>query len=93
MIDESRVDCVRARFGVDGTILMVWPPSRDAGRAEDVSSERCIRARLAGAVFSNLSGRAGTLGICSTVVSSFSSSFALDCVLFKVFFAGVTRPG
>jgi hypothetical protein len=77
-MDEDRVDCVRARFGVDGTILIVWPPSRDTGRAEDVSSERCIRARLAGAVFSSLSGRAGVLEAGSTVVSSLSSNFALD---------------
>lgn len=93
MTDEGRVDCVRDRVGVDGTILMDWPPSRETGRAEEVSSEICLRARLAGAVFSNLSARAGFSAVGSTVVSSFSSKFALDWVLFKVFFAGVTRPG
>ena len=54
-MDEGRADCVRDIVGVDGTILIVLPLSREMGRAEDVSSEMCLRARLAGAVFSNLS--------------------------------------
>jgi hypothetical protein len=54
-MDEGMAGCVRDRFGVDGTILIVRPPSRDTGRAEDVSSEKFFRARLAGVAFSNLS--------------------------------------
>lgn len=92
-MEDGRAECVRARFGVDGTILMVWLLSRDTGRAEDVSSERFFRARLAGAVFSTLSGRAGFADATSVTVSSLSSNFALDWDRFKVFFAGVVRPG
>lgn len=92
-MEEGKVECVRARFGVDGTILIAWLLSRDTGRAEDVSSERFFRARLAGAVFSNLSGKAGLSDATPVTVSSLSSNFALDWDRFKVFFAGVARPG
>lgn len=46
------VDCERAMVGVDGMALL---SPRETGRADDVSSETCFRARLAGAVFSNRS--------------------------------------
>lgn len=69
---------LRAAVGVDGTSLIVLPPSRETGLAEDVSSEMCFRARLAGAVFSSLSALAGFSEICWTLVTSLSSKFALD---------------
>lgn len=78
---------------MDETILMVAVLPRDTGRAEDVSSEMCIRARLAGAEFSKRSGSAGFSDVAAVTVSSLSPSLALDWVRFRVFFAGLMRPG
>lgn len=53
-MDSSRLDCERARVGVDGMVFGVWSP-RETGLAEDMSSIMFCRARLAGAVFSGCS--------------------------------------
>ncbi len=91
-IAASMLDCDREMEGVDGKGLLSW---LEAGRAVEISSVTCFRARLAGAVFSNRSERTSFSLLCSTFleISSLSSNCAFDCVRLRLFVTGVKRPG